>query len=71
MPVLIYEGPELNPNQRKELIKVLTKVKCKVTSEISKEAYYIFRKKHPDDKIGVGECILPEYSYKLQKMRNK
>lgn len=71
LPVLIYEGPEISPTQRKELIKGLTEAACKVTPEIPKEVYYVFLREHPNDKIGVGGCILPEYLDKLQKMRDK
>jgi phenylpyruvate tautomerase PptA (4-oxalocrotonate tautomerase family) len=71
MPVLIYEGPELSPNQRKELIKGLTEVACKVSPEIPKEAYYVFLREHPDDKVGVGGCTLPEYLDKLKNMTHE
>jgi len=56
MPVLIYEEPKLNLNQRKELIKALTEAACNVDPEIPKEAHYVFLKEHPDDKIDVGGC---------------
>jgi phenylpyruvate tautomerase PptA (4-oxalocrotonate tautomerase family) len=71
LPVLIYEGPEISPPQRKELIKGLTEAAIKVTPEIQKEVYYVFLREHSNDKIGLGGCILPEYLDKLQKMRDK
>lgn len=71
MPVLVYEGPELNSNQPKELIKGLTDVAFKVTPKIPIEVYYVFLREQPDDKIGVEGYILPEYIEKLQKMREK
>ncbi|MEJ2240967.1 MAG: tautomerase family protein [Candidatus Bathyarchaeota archaeon] len=71
MPVLIYDGPELKPNQRKELIKALTEAACKVTPEIPKDAFYVFLREYSDDKIGVGACTLPEYVAKLQNMSDK
>ena len=71
MPVLIYEGPELNQNQRKELIKGLTEAACKVTQEIPKEAYYVFLREYPDEKVGVGGCPLPEYLDNLRKKQAK
>jgi len=67
MPVLIYEGPELNQSQRKELIKGLTEAACKVTPEIPKEAYYVFLREYPVDKVGVGGLVLSEYLANLRK----
>ena len=67
MPVLIYEGPELNQNQRKELIKGLTETACKVTPEIPKEAYYVFLREYPVEKVGVGGLVLSEYLANLRK----
>ena len=71
MPVLIYEGPELNQNQREELIKGLTAVACKVTPEIPKEAYYVFLREHPDEKVGVGGLLLPDYLANLRKKQTE
>jgi len=67
MPVLIYEGSKLNQSQRKELIKSLTEAACKVNPDIPKEAYYVFIREYPPEKIGVGGLVLTEYLAKLQK----
>jgi len=67
MPVLIYEGPELNQSQRKELIKGLTEAVCKVTPEIPKESYYVFLREYPVEKVGVGGLVLSEYLANLRK----
>ena len=71
MPVLIYEGPELNQSQREELIKGLTEVACKVTPEIPKEAYYVFIRDYPVEKVGVGGLVLSDYLANLRKKQNE
>lgn len=68
MPVVIYEGPQLNQDQREALIKGFTEVACKVMPEVPKEAFYVFIRDHPDEKLGVGGLLLPDY---LAKLRNK
>ena len=67
MPVLIYEGSELNQSQREELIKGLTDVACKVIPDIPEEAYYVFIRDYPVEKIGVGGLVLPDYLANLRK----
>ena len=67
MPVLIYEGSELNQSQRKELIKGLTEAACNVIPDIPKEAYYVLLREYPGEKIGVGGLNLPEHLANLRK----
>jgi phenylpyruvate tautomerase PptA (4-oxalocrotonate tautomerase family) len=67
MPVLIYEGPSLNDMQRKEMIKGLTEVACNAMPDVPKQAFYVYLREYPDEKIGVGGCVLPEY---LAELRN-
>ena len=67
MPVLTYEGPKLNQDQSEALIKGLTEVACKVMPEVPKQAFYVYIKEHPDEKIGVGGLQLPEYLASLQR----
>ena len=67
MPVITYEGPKLKQNQREELIKVFTEVAYKVIPQIPKEAYYVFIKDYPDENMGVGGLVLPDYLAELQK----
>jgi 4-oxalocrotonate tautomerase len=71
MPVLIYEGSELNQNQREELIKSLTDAACKVIPNIPKEAYYIFLREYPGEKVGVGGLTLPDYLANSQKKKTE
>jgi phenylpyruvate tautomerase PptA (4-oxalocrotonate tautomerase family) len=68
MPVIKYEGPPLQPDQRKALIEGFTDVVCRVIPNIPKEAYYVFLHEYPDEKVGVGGCPLPDY---IAKMRNE
>ena len=67
MPVILYEGPQLSQSQREAMIKGFTEVACKIMPEIPKEAFYVFIRDHPDEKIGVGGLPLPEYLAKLRK----
>lgn len=67
MPVVIYEGPKLSQSQREALIKGFTEVACKVMPEVPKEAFYVFIRDHPDEKIGVGRLLLPDYLAELRK----
>ncbi len=60
MPVLAYEGGKLDKDQKEELIKGFTEVAAKVTG-IPKEAFYVYIKEYPDDSIGVGGLLLPDY----------
>ena len=71
MPVLIYEGSELNQSQRKELIKGLTEAACKVNPEIPKEAYYVFIREYPPEKVGVGGLVITEYMANLRKKQTE
>lgn len=67
MPVIKFEGPQLTQEQRKALVEGFTEVACKVIPQIPKDAYYVFVLDYPDDKIGVGGLMLPEYLAKIQK----
>lgn len=67
MPVIKFEGPQLTQDQRKALIEGFTDVVCKVIPNVPREAYYVFILDYPDDKIGVGGLMLPDYLAKIQK----
>ncbi len=71
MPVIILEGPELTQSQRKELIKGLTEVACNIIPDIPKEAYYVFLREYPGDKVGVGGLQLPEHLANLRKKQTE
>ena len=60
MPVVSYEGGKLDKDQKEELVKGFTEVAAKVTG-IPKEAFYVYIKEYPDDSIGVGGLLLPDY----------
>jgi len=71
MPVIIFEGPELNQNQREELIKGLTEVVCKVIPDIPKEAHYVFLREYPGEKVGVGGLTLTKHLEDLRKKQTE
>ena len=67
MPVIRYEGPELTPEQRENLIREFTEVAVRYIPRIPKEAYYVFLDEYPGEKVGVGGLILPKYLEKMQQ----
>ncbi len=71
MPVIKFEGPQLTHDQRKALVEGFTDVVCKVIPNVPREAYYVFLLEYPDEKIGVGGLMLPDYLAKIQKNEQK
>ena len=68
MPVITFEGPKLNKAQSETLVKGFTEVAHNAMPEIPKEAFYVFIREYPDDKVGVGGLLLPDF---LAKMRGE
>jgi len=64
MPVISFEGGKLDKDKKEELVKGFTEVAAKVTG-IPKEAFYVYIKEYPEDSIGVGGLLLPDYLAKL------
>lgn len=61
MPVITFEGPELEPEQKKQPIEALTDAVVSVRPNIPRTAYYVYIREHPRDRIGVGGYQLDEY----------
>lgn len=70
MPVIRYEGPELTPEQRENLIREFTEVCVKYIPRIPKEAYYVFLEEYSGEKVGVGGLVLPRYMERMERERN-
>jgi len=68
MPVLIFEGPELDDESRRKLIKGLTDAACDAVPGIPRQAYYVFLREYPGDRAGVGGLPIPEF---LERMREQ
>ena len=66
MPVLSYEGGKLDKDQKEELVRGFTELAAKVT-RIPKEAFYVYIKEYPEDSIGVGGLLLPDYLAKIRE----
>lgn len=66
MPVLSYEGGKLDKDKKEELVKGFTEVAARVTG-IPKEAFYVYIKEYPNDSIGVGGLLLPDYLAKRRE----
>ncbi|MEX2721868.1 MAG: 4-oxalocrotonate tautomerase DmpI [Candidatus Wukongarchaeota archaeon] len=66
MPVVSYEGGKLDKDKKEELVKGFTEVAARVTG-IPKEAFYVYIKEYPNDSIGVGGLLLPDYLAKRRE----
>jgi phenylpyruvate tautomerase PptA (4-oxalocrotonate tautomerase family) len=66
MPVLLFEGPELDDEKRRKLIKGLTDVACDAFPEIPRQAFYVYLREYPGDRLGVGGLPLPDYLAQLR-----
>ncbi len=61
MPVITFEGPEMDAETKKAMIKALTDAVVSVRSGIPRTAYYVYIREHPRENIGVGGYVLDEY----------
>lgn len=59
MPHIVFDGPELSREQKKELIKNFTATASKVTN-IPREAFVVMIKENDLENIGVGGELLSE-----------
>ncbi len=66
MPVVTYDGPEMDPDTAERLIAALTDAVVSVIPNIPPEAYYVYIRDHSVLKIGVGGKVLPKYLEGLQ-----
>jgi phenylpyruvate tautomerase PptA (4-oxalocrotonate tautomerase family) len=66
MPVLTFEGPELENAVRKELIEALTETAARIVPNIPKSAYYVYLREYPPERVGVAGLVLPEYLATLE-----
>lgn len=67
MPVIKLEGPKLTKEQSKALVEGFTDVACKVIPNIPRGAYTVYLLEYPDEKVGVGGQLLPDYIAKMQR----
>jgi phenylpyruvate tautomerase PptA (4-oxalocrotonate tautomerase family) len=61
MPVISFEGPELDAETKAKMIKGLTDAVVSVRPDIPRTAYYVYIREHPRDCIGIGGYPLDEY----------
>ncbi len=59
MPVIIFEGGKMEPNQKKELISNFTRAAAEITG-IDKQSFVVYIKENELDNIGVGGEVLSE-----------
>ena len=59
MPHIVFDGPELSREQKKDLIKNFTATASKVTN-IPREAFVVMIKENELENIGVGGEVLSE-----------
>ncbi len=66
MPVITIDGPEMEPEVKKELIKRLTEAAADVIPNIPKEAYTVYIRGYAPESVGVAGMPLLEF-LELQK----
>jgi 4-oxalocrotonate tautomerase len=59
MPVITVEGSKLTKEQKRELVKSLTKSASTITN-VPEQAYVVLIKENDKDNIGVGGTLLSE-----------
>jgi 4-oxalocrotonate tautomerase len=59
MPHIVFDGPELSKEQKKELVKNFTDTASKVTS-IPREAFVVMIKENDQENVGVGGELLSD-----------
>ncbi|MGM0603404.1 MAG: 4-oxalocrotonate tautomerase DmpI [Bacillota bacterium] len=59
MPHIVFDGPELSKEQKKELVKNFTNTASKVTS-IPREAFVVMIKENDLENVGVGGELLSD-----------
>lgn len=59
MPVITVDGSKLSKEQKRELVKDLTRCASSITN-IPEQAYVVFIKENDRDNIGVGGTLLSE-----------
>jgi len=59
MPVITIDGSKLNKEQKRELVKSLTKSASNITN-VPEQAYVVLIKENDEDNIGVGGALLSE-----------
>jgi 4-oxalocrotonate tautomerase len=59
MPVITVEGSKLSIEQKRELVKSLTKSASTITN-VPEQAYVVLIKENDKDNIGVGGTLLSE-----------
>ena len=59
MPIIVFEGPKLDKNQKAELIKSFTQIASKVT-QIRQEAFSVIIRENDPENVGVGGELLAD-----------
>lgn len=59
MPHIVFDGPELSREQKKELVKNFTDTASKITN-IPREAFVVMIKENDLENVGVGGELLSE-----------
>ncbi|MFH1784004.1 MAG: 4-oxalocrotonate tautomerase DmpI [bacterium] len=60
MPTIILEGPALDKEKKKEVVKGFTEVAQKAMPYIPKEAFVVLLKENGAENVGVGGELLSE-----------
>ena len=66
MPVITYDGLEMDPEMKKAIIKALTDAVVNIVPGIPRSAYYVFIREHPNENIGVDGYVLDEHRKRIE-----
>jgi 4-oxalocrotonate tautomerase family enzyme len=66
MPVITYDGNEMDSEMKKAMIKALTDAVVNIVPGIPRSAYYVFIREHPNENIGVGGYVLDEHLERME-----
>lgn len=59
MPGVVFEGPKLSKDQKRQLVKEFTKIASEIT-DIPEHAFIVTIKENDKDNVGVGGILLSE-----------
>ena len=60
MPIITLEGPKLDKDKKKEIIKGFTDVASKVMPSVPKQAFVVLLKENSQENVGVGGELLSD-----------
>lgn len=60
MPIITVEGPKINVDQKRQLVKKLTDALVEVLDKIPREAIIVLIRENPPENVGSGGNLLAD-----------